>query len=459
MAELVLIHSWTSHQKYIYHLFRKVKNMLQINCNCATLSTYNFKTLMLWESEKHDPGFWDAVSTSAALEMLLMRMVEWLEDIRCPNYFIPGNNMWDHLPRVDSQSCFHAEMVWLTEFLNSGIYDLIDMDLKFCPNCKMFGQFQETFLPLLNCVLNTNKFRSKSEQHISEKAMHILLKKELHHLIRGLTFQIISMHLTRDENSNRRCETILHLAEESFRNSMASRNEEFLPMDNVLLKQMPSEIIDVWCNSVLVNAGKDCKDPSTYGKSENYRRKSIEWPVHDCSCTTTTAIKYLGEITFVIASSFPKLSYFTSAVFRANFYYRNSHFQLAVDVCDEALEVFHGIFGLEFYHYAVPVLISEEWSVVFDEHIRTIIGFYVLVKNILHLNISVLDEICPHLFLLYLKIRCAQSMLLPNATLNEFSKDMKKLFYDNYNACFHEKFCRLNRSQTLICALWLSGIR
>ena len=328
IAELVLIQSWSSHQKYIYHLLRKVKNMLQRNCNLTTLHTYNFKTLMLWESEKQDSSFWDPVNTSAALEMLLTRMVEWMEDTCCPNYFIPGNNMWDHLPRVDFHSYFQAEIVWLRDFLNYGIHDLIEKDFKFCPNCKMFGKFQEAFLPLLNCVLNTNKFRTKSEQQISEKTKEILVQRELQHLIRGLTFQISSMRFTgdvvQDETINRYCEDE---AEKNFRESMISRNEEYLPKDNIFLKQMLSEIISVWCNNFLV------KDPYTLGKS-------IEWPVHDCSCKTNGAIDFLGEIFSEIASRFPKLSYFTGAVFLANLYYRNGCYSRAAAVCDEALEDF-----------------------------------------------------------------------------------------------------------------------
>ena len=461
MAELILIQSWTSHQKCIYNLLRKVKDMLRRNCNSTTLSTYNFKTLMLWESEKHDPGFWDAVSTSAALEMLLTRMVECLEDTRCPNYFIPGNNMLDHLQRVDSRSCFHAEIACLTGLINSGINNLIDMNLKFCSKCQMFGQYQESLLPLLNCVFNTRKFRNKSEQHILIKALNILLERELHHLIKGIAYQVSTMRFTkvytRAENSNRRCESIIQLAEENFRKSLISRNVGFLPMDKVFLKQLPSEIMEVWCNSFLLHENKDC-EYAEHGKTEIYRRTSIDLPDLDCSCETIATIKFLGRLFSEIAFSFPKLSHFTCSVFLANLYYNNGCVPLAAAVCDDALKNFQSLFGLEFYHYAIPVLISEKWSVVFDKHIQTVIGFYVLVKNLLHLCTSVLDEICPQLFLRYLKIRCAQSMLLSDASLNGVSEDIN-LFYENYNSCFHERFCRSNRSQTLICALRLSGIR
>ena len=446
---------------YIYNLLRKVKDMLRRNCNSTTLSTYNFKTLMLWESEKHDPGFWDAVSTSAALEMLLARMVEWLENTRCPNYFIPGNNMLDHLQRVDSRSCFYAEIACLTGLINSGINNLIDMNLKFCSKCQMFGQYQETLLPLLNCVFNTSKFRNKSEQRILIKALNILLERELHHLIKGISYQVSTLRFTRvyirDENNNRRCESIIQLAEENFRKSLISRNVGFLPMDKVFLKQLPSEMMEVWCNCFLLHENKDC-EYAGHGKTEIYRRTSIDSPDLDCSCETIVTIKFLGRIFSEIAFSFPKLSHFTCSFFLANLYYNNGCVPLAAAVCDEALKNFQSLFGLEFYHYAIPVLISEKWSVVFDKHIQTVIGFYVLVKNLLHLCTSVLDEICPQLFLRYLKIRCAQSMLLSDASLNGVSEDIN-LFYENYNSCFHERFCRSNRSQTLICALCLSGIR
>ena len=70
--------------------------------------------------------------------------------------------------------------------------------------------------------------------------MRILLQRELHHLIRGLSYQILGMRFTkvyiRDEINNRRSQKILKLADENFRKgSMRSRNEEILPMDQVYL--------------------------------------------------------------------------------------------------------------------------------------------------------------------------------------------------------------------------------
>ena len=76
MAELILIQNWTSHQKYIYHLLRIIKKETQQHSQSTELCTYYIKTLMLWALEEHDQTFWDTVSTSAAIEMMLARVIE-----------------------------------------------------------------------------------------------------------------------------------------------------------------------------------------------------------------------------------------------------------------------------------------------------------------------------------------------------------------------------------------------
>ena len=95
-AEVILIHSWTDMQKYIYHVLRLIKSEVVKGCGRsdeAVLCTYFFKTLMLWECERKPKEFWNDENFEKSVGVLLSTMIEWLIDGCCPNYFIPKNNM------------------------------------------------------------------------------------------------------------------------------------------------------------------------------------------------------------------------------------------------------------------------------------------------------------------------------------------------------------------------------
>src|SRR6218665_1399950 len=60
-AEVILIHSWTDVQKYIYHILRLIKSDAVKACGGSDetfLCTYFFKTLMFWECERKPKEFW-----------------------------------------------------------------------------------------------------------------------------------------------------------------------------------------------------------------------------------------------------------------------------------------------------------------------------------------------------------------------------------------------------------------
>ena len=96
-AELLLVTSWNPNQLYIYHLIRLVKNRVIQACGGSdktTLSTYHFKTLMLWACEKKSQEFWNEENIVSSVEELIIEMIEILIEKCCPNYFIRENNMF-----------------------------------------------------------------------------------------------------------------------------------------------------------------------------------------------------------------------------------------------------------------------------------------------------------------------------------------------------------------------------
>ena len=62
----------------------------------VTLCTYHLKTLMFWACEERSE-FWDERQMKSPIRALLDRLMLWMIERRCPNYFISSNNMMDHI--------------------------------------------------------------------------------------------------------------------------------------------------------------------------------------------------------------------------------------------------------------------------------------------------------------------------------------------------------------------------
>src|SRR6218665_3325443 len=101
VAEVILLQSWTSVQQIVYHMLRFFAKRELINKDCPKedeiLCTYHFKTLMLWSCEEISPELWNSLSVIELCCNLLEMLIKWLEDAKCPNYFISQANMFhDH---------------------------------------------------------------------------------------------------------------------------------------------------------------------------------------------------------------------------------------------------------------------------------------------------------------------------------------------------------------------------
>ena len=102
-AETTMCQSFTHNQLYVYHLLRLIKKDLLRRCETREegwngISTYTFKTLMFWACEEKSDEFWRFECLSKSINELLLILIGWLIERRCPNYFIPENNMMDHVP-------------------------------------------------------------------------------------------------------------------------------------------------------------------------------------------------------------------------------------------------------------------------------------------------------------------------------------------------------------------------
>ena len=102
-AELVITRNWTGPQRVVYRALRllfKVSENEENAVKYKALSSYCFKTLMLWACEEKEPDFWQC-KFLRAIFFLLDKMIGWVKEKNCPNYFMPNNNMMDHLLSVN----------------------------------------------------------------------------------------------------------------------------------------------------------------------------------------------------------------------------------------------------------------------------------------------------------------------------------------------------------------------
>ena len=99
-AENRLIQTWTSAQKIVYHLLRYLrKKCLPV---AFLISSYDLKTLLLWNCEKQPPSFWEANVITICSD-LLGCLLKHINDRYLPNYFIPHTNLFE-LRTVDGDS-------------------------------------------------------------------------------------------------------------------------------------------------------------------------------------------------------------------------------------------------------------------------------------------------------------------------------------------------------------------
>ena len=107
VAERILMNNASREQLYTYHVMRLIKNHIAkqlMDNKCKTfLSTYHFKTLMLWALEKEPALFWNHENLKTSINILLWRMVGWLKMKLCPSYFIETINLIDHVTDTDRE--------------------------------------------------------------------------------------------------------------------------------------------------------------------------------------------------------------------------------------------------------------------------------------------------------------------------------------------------------------------
>ena len=96
-AERTLAKSLNDHQRQCYLLLKMV--YLQELKQTKTLCTYYLKTLLFWACEKIPPDKWRDDTIGTNFLYLLDSLLHCLSTGNLQHYFIPDNNLLDHIPR------------------------------------------------------------------------------------------------------------------------------------------------------------------------------------------------------------------------------------------------------------------------------------------------------------------------------------------------------------------------
>lgn len=454
-SECLLMNSMNEVQKRVYALLRKMKKLIVQNsmreniAHVSALSTYFFKTALLWFCEETPKEFWEYENVPIAVKEIIGKLVIWFIEKNCPNYFIPENNMLDHLAddvdlELDITSLVQfAENDWSDieiQLMNIGIqYYLKPMGFHFSKipaegkASKATCDLKREVPSLLQCCdskLSTLKISMDSKDIALERSS-----------IAEVTYAIINLAMGRMKDIFG-CTTEIQLlsSNKSHHCSIAIFGSIDRYVDRLAILKPASD--DIQTLSVLYrflrrwdldttgisfdSIASECRDSSI--STHQNERDDIELlkiigdlnsesdnsllesqsriEAINLSLANVKAGKILGirRTTFVICT------------YLANYYYTvEKDFSSAMLLCNILIDACTSdICYIAFSELSFPVLLSSRWSKLFDDNIRAVYGFLVLFNCIITQNhqysLKVFDaqpvvKFCSILFLRYIKVQ------------------------------------------------------
>lgn len=343
-AEVVLINSFSAVQKYVYHIIRIAKKNLENALNQddykSPLCTYHFKTLMLWACEENTLDFWNENVIESSIEKLLLQMTEWLIEKKCPSFFIARYNLMDHLEEQSFD--FEKEVNWLVAFV-ANINSLIANTPQIQPQIsfqsppisnKMFVIMEhllsQRYLYVSPLDLNWNK------RLFQDREYSRLVIEEFSNLFDGVKKHFRFVTVT-ESNWNAHGLDALQCLNKAFVDDQGSSSLLFQTGDTLL------NFIEscVFRKSMAIHENSENGYPEILWN--NYRKlfkpkilnsDSSKYLSPICEYFVNWAYMLLGAIDKML----PKISYFVSAAYLANFYYATQmDYDAAFGICKRAL--------------------------------------------------------------------------------------------------------------------------
>ena len=125
LAEQTLILLMSKEQKRAYSI---LKCLVKSVPSLSVVSSYHIKTTLLWTSEKHAADSWTQSATGVNVIRIIDQLIAFYSEHKLPNYFIPGNNMVDHLdPKILEDAS--EELCGIRDNLPIYLAELIDKNM------------------------------------------------------------------------------------------------------------------------------------------------------------------------------------------------------------------------------------------------------------------------------------------------------------------------------------------
>jgi len=406
-AELLLIHTWNHVQMYIYHILRLIKSDVVNTCGgkgMTFLTTYHFKTLMLWACEEKTKEFWSPDKVQSSIQELILDMIELLIEKQCRNYFMPGNNMLDHLPDTHN---FEREVQFLIASVDL-VHVYISNSVPATENRLKESSMRISINMLLLLQLKISFFytvdpsKPRRQRYIPSSAI------ENSHLFRSNfinLFKCLVIHRRLgledfEVKLDGMCE-VLRSIEDYFRSAHEEHFDGFTyvdisPMENahtIIAKMLKVNIDSNGRKESTINNRQEAD--SNFVDRRSMRTETWNWKSETIE---RSEVACLAEMVLdVMNEQIEKPLCFHTAAYEANFYWtiygsgRNeialkSH-KRALDICNKWLSYAESInnsmtftFGCGLQGF--PIIISNGWSAIFDKYIKAMLGFLSLVKAI-----------------------------------------------------------------------------
>src|SRR6218665_786788 len=410
-VELVLIHTWSDVQVYIYHILRLIKSNVVRKCGGKELTfitTYHFKTLMLWSCEERPDEFWLPDNIETSVKELILVMIEWLINKQCRNYFIPGNNMLDHLPvshdfgreiqfLIDSTNLVDEHISNTVPFTEDPMHDLrTEFSVRMPTNLLFATQLRVSLWHIVD--LYTPGRHMYAPSNAIEKSR--FFRYDIFNLFQCLKIHrrlILAKNLKEKLNGLNEIENWFQIANtyqiEGF------THVDISPMDNFhsIITKLLKKDIDSSDNIASPKTSTQPAESFSLHCYSNSTRREL------CYIRTEIAQRChaacIVELFFkVVNAQILKPSCFHTAAYEANFYWtiffeeKNDmtvkSYKRALEICDRWLcyaeTIQHSMsFNLFFGVKELPILISNGWSIIFDKYIQIVFGFLSLIKGII----------------------------------------------------------------------------
>ena len=166
-----------------------------------------------------------------------------------------------------------------------------------------------------------------------------------------------------------------------------------------------------------------------------------------------------------VAQSWSSPAYLISTAYLANFYYTALHdYSSAAKQCEKAFQYLQSLENepvrvtIDVAIRCCPVLVINEWSVLFDMYLQIILGFFTLCtavsgKSEGNRRRRIIIYICPHEFLKYIHFQCVRK--LNRGQVAEFRCNFEDVVKDLFNG---QRDFELVSRILLLTAIRISGI-